>query len=162
MFILVCSSLRCLLTFFLQLLPSFWTIHWMRYLARDDIQNYATATLMYFSRLLTSWFGHQVCSGATYVDIDMLVNKKDGSRMLLIEGSLFSSSSFLSLFCPCGFRRVVWNSVGVACCEQLRVKSNEQQVESSGLLNFSFKFLVNSNCWIWGFIMFTTGSFPSS
>ncbi|KAB1217500.1 MORC family CW-type zinc finger protein 3 [Morella rubra] len=27
----------------------------------------------------------EVCSGATYVDIDMLVNKKDGSRMLLIE-----------------------------------------------------------------------------
>nr|POE97729.1 protein microrchidia 7 [Quercus suber] len=27
----------------------------------------------------------EVCNGATYVNIDMLVSKKDGSRMLLIE-----------------------------------------------------------------------------
>lgn len=28
----------------------------------------------------------QVCSGATYVNLDMVENKKDQSRMLLIEG----------------------------------------------------------------------------
>lgn len=33
-----------------------------------------------------SCFWWQVCNGATYSNIDMLINRKDGSRMLLIEG----------------------------------------------------------------------------
>ena len=28
----------------------------------------------------------EVCNGATFVNIDMTVNKKDASRMLLVEG----------------------------------------------------------------------------
>lgn len=32
---------------------------------------------------------YQVYNGATYVNIDMLLNKKDQNRMLLIEGFVF-------------------------------------------------------------------------
>ena len=60
---------------------------------------------IYISLLLTSSFWCQVCNGATYVNIDMLVNRKDGSKMLLIEGNLlllffFFSAGFRILFSP--------------------------------------------------------------
>jgi hypothetical protein len=38
--------------------------------------------------VLTSWmFVCKVVNGATYVQIDMMESKKDGTRMLLIEGA---------------------------------------------------------------------------
>lgn len=51
---------------------------------------------LYFSLLVVMQFNYwfQVCNGATYVNVDMLENKKDGSRMLLVEGwSRFSTNS---------------------------------------------------------------------
>ena len=37
--------------------------------------------------IVSRWY--QVASGATYVNVDMLENKKEGNRMLLIEGIHF-------------------------------------------------------------------------
>lgn len=38
--------------------------------------------------VLTSWmFVCKVVNGATYVHIDMMESKKDGTRMLLVEGA---------------------------------------------------------------------------
>lgn len=44
---------------------------------------------------LTIFVG-QVCNGATYVNIDMLRNKKDGNLMLVVEGMWLN---LLSLCC---------------------------------------------------------------
>lgn len=38
------------------------------------------------SELCLTIFLNQVCNGATYVHIDMLKNKKDSSKMLIVEG----------------------------------------------------------------------------
>lgn len=38
--------------------------------------------------MLTTWiFYYQVVNGATYVKIDMVESKKNGTRMLLVEGA---------------------------------------------------------------------------
>jgi len=29
----------------------------------------------------------QVCNGATYVNVDVLINEKDGNKMLLVQGT---------------------------------------------------------------------------
>lgn len=46
-------------------------------------------TVLAFSLIVPMSFWYQVRNGATFVNIDMLVNKKDGSKMLLIEGNVF-------------------------------------------------------------------------
>lgn len=47
----------------------------------------------------------QVCTGATYVSVDMLENQKDRSRMLLIEGN---QPRFCCWMC---FRKMLRNSI---------------------------------------------------
>lgn len=80
----------CMLNMLLQLLQSFWTIPWMRYLVFGLWVFHAgnTCTLWLFSHELQFIFIlYQVCNGATYVNIDMIRNKKDESRMLCVEGN---------------------------------------------------------------------------
>lgn len=59
-----------------------------------------------------SSFNWQVCNGATYIYVDVLKNKKDGSKMLQVEGRpvallfcLLFNYCFLSgdffTYCPC-------------------------------------------------------------
>lgn len=77
------NSYLCLkLIMSLQLLLSFWITHWMRY---------GTLRAVILIRILPARISHililsQVCNGATYVNVDMVVNRKDSTRMLLIEG----------------------------------------------------------------------------
>ena len=58
--------------------------------ALDEVWNVLFLFLIFFYLVvmffLFSVLGYQVHSGATYVNVNMLNNKKDGSRMLLIEG----------------------------------------------------------------------------
>lgn len=68
----------------LQLLLSFLTIHWMRYVKQSSSRCKVHTFSLLFNNAINYCF--QVSNGATYVNIDMLENKKDGSRMLLVEG----------------------------------------------------------------------------
>lgn len=67
---------------------------------------------------LTIYVG-QVCNGATYVNIDMLRNKKDGNLMLMVEGMLLHlfvtvlvfvylfHSTYIGIKSNCMYRKVL-------------------------------------------------------
>lgn len=49
------------------------------------------------------YYSLQVCNGATYVSVDVLDNKKEKGKMILVEGIFIDSPKSCSLF---GFLRV--------------------------------------------------------
>lgn len=61
-------------------------MHWTRYLLFFLNQNSKTPFVFSCIHVLTGHCG-QACNGATYVSIDMLQNKRDDSKMLLVEGN---------------------------------------------------------------------------
>lgn len=64
-----------------------------------------------FSMLIIFIPFFKVCNGATYVNVDMLESRKDGSRMLLIEGLYYRLSSLV--FRPCS---LMWSAYVQSLC----------------------------------------------
>jgi len=57
--------------------------------ALDEVGLYFFSTFRSISKVGSigfSSFDYQVRSGATFVNVDMIQNRKDGSKMILIEG----------------------------------------------------------------------------
>lgn len=76
-------------------------MHWMRYFSPTlsafyqnvffnlnlNFYFYSNSLYIYsYFLVYICFWRYQVCNGATFVNIDMGVNKKDGSKMLVIEG----------------------------------------------------------------------------
>ncbi|RVW52584.1 Protein MICRORCHIDIA 7 [Vitis vinifera] len=68
----------------------------------------------------------EICNGATYVNVDMLENKKDGNRMLLIEDGNGFKTSTMRL----GADVIVFSR----CCG----KDGKSPTQSIGLLSYTF------------------------
>ncbi|XP_059292516.1 uncharacterized protein LOC132045971 isoform X1 [Lycium ferocissimum] len=72
-----------------ELLLSFLTMLWMRYTCCGFLFRYFLFSSPFFHHLNHSLsleiFFLQVCNGATYVSVDVLDNKKDKGKMILVE-----------------------------------------------------------------------------
>lgn len=83
----------------LQLSPSCWTTLLMKYVCLTKIK-IQFLQVDFGPCVLTSWmFVCKVVNGATYVNIDMIESKKDGTRMLLVEGARKHPSCMGDLAC---------------------------------------------------------------